>query len=164
MSAARSLNISVETRGVRETLFAFRRLPKDASDSLRDRSMRLSKVLATRVQAAAIAEGGQAKIVAPTVKARRDRVPAITAGGNERVGKRRVPAHKLVFGSEFGAKRRFGWYSAYRYRNSTGRQYKRHLGQHSYWFFRTVDENTAAVNTAWHKIADDIVNSFVREP
>lgn len=164
MAAARSLSISITVEGARETLAAFRRLPKDANDSLRDRSKRLSEVLATRVRAAAVLEGSQAAIVAPTVKAVRDRVPAITAGGNERVGKRRVPAHKLVFASEFGAKRRFGWYSAYRYRNSAGRQYRKHLGNHSYWFFTTVEANSATVSATWHRVAKDIVDSFVREP
>ncbi len=158
--AAKSLSIAVHVDGARPILAALRKLPKEASESLRNRSTALSKTLARKVKAAGIAEGSQAAAVATTVKAVRDRVPAITAGGSTRVTAHRVPAQHLVFASEFGARRRFGWYAARKYAHSRGRQYRRHVGRGSYWFFKTVEHNSDDVSSAWRKVADDIIDSF----
>lgn len=160
MATKTALAITVNVDGVRPIMAALRKLPEGASDALRDGSLKLSRTLANKIRAAARAEGSQAAAVAPTVAAVRDRVPAITAGGTQRVASTRVPAKALIFGSEFGARRRFGWYAERRYRGSTGRQYKRHRGRGSYWFFKTAEQSTATINTAWQKVADDIVNSF----
>jgi hypothetical protein len=158
--SSQALVVTVHIDGVRGTLAQFRGLPKDASNTLRDRSLELSKSLAEKVKAAAISEGGQAALMAPTVKANRDRVPAVTAGGLKKVGPHRVPAYKLLFASEFGMTRRTGWYRVFRYRSSTGRQYKPHLGANSYWFFRTVEHNESEIGDAWNEAADDIVREF----
>lgn len=143
---ADSLTITLRVDGIRETLAAFKKLPKDASDALRDRTKELSRDLATAVQASARVEGRQAAALASTVKARRDRVPVIVAGGTKRLGRNRKPAYKLLFGSEFGANRL--------------RQYKPHLGRGSYWFFRTVEDEQVTIAAAWGKAADDIVRAF----
>ena len=158
--AAKALSVSIYTDGIRSTLAAFRKLPAEASENLRDGSLKLSKTLARRVQAAGLADSDQAAAVAPTVKAVRDRVPAITAGGPTRVTSSRVPAWKILFGSEFGARRRFGWYAARKYSRSPGRQYRPHLGRGSYWMFRAVDRSQATINAGWAKVADDIAASF----
>lgn len=158
--AGKGIVVTVRIDGARETLAAFRRLPKEADEQLRDASQRIAEALQGPVKAAAIAEGGQAAAVAGTVKAVRGQMPMIQAGGSSRVGRHGSPAYGLLFGSEFGAKRRFGWYAASRYRSSAGRQYKPHQGAHSYWFFRAVDDNDDLVATQWRKAADDIVRSF----
>jgi len=161
--ADKTLNASVHVdRDVRATLAAFRALPKQASEAVRGGSLKLAKTLARKVKAAGFADSEQAAAVAPTVKAVSDRIPAITAGGDTRVASTRVPAYALLFGSEFGARRRFGWYAARKYARSRGRQYRRHLGKGSYWFFRTVEDNTADINKAWRQVADDIVNTWSR--
>lgn len=160
---AKALTISVHVDGIRQTLAAFRRLPKQASDSLRDRTLDLSELLARRIKAAGRLDSRQSAAVAPTVKAVRDRVPAIVAGGTVRVTSTRVPASKVIFGSEFGARRRFGWYAAHKYASSRGRQYRRHLGRGSYWIFRTVEENAAEISRAWAKVADDVVQAWNRD-
>lgn len=157
---AKTLTVNIHIDGGRQTLAAFRKLPKDASDELRDAALNLSKSLATKVSAAARAEGGQAALVAPTVRANRDRVPSITAGGTKRVGRHRKPAGRLVFASEFGMNKRSGWYAAARYAGSVGRQYKPHVGQGSYWFFRTVEENQAEVSQGWKRAADNIIDKW----
>ena len=100
---AKALTVKMHIDGVHQTLAAFRRLPKEASDSLRDHTLDLSKDLARKVAAAARVDSRQSAAVAPTVKALRDRVPAIVAGGMTRVGTPRVPAYAVIFGSEFGA-------------------------------------------------------------
>lgn len=146
MASKTALTVSIRIDGARETLAAFRRLPKEASDSLRQRSMELAQVLVTRVAAGARADSPQSALMAPTVKVARDRVPAITAGGSTRVGRNLVPAYKIIFGSEFGS--------------TTLRQYRPHLGRGSYWLWKTVQQNETEIGAAWDRVAQDIVRSF----
>lgn len=144
--AKSALTINMRVEGAHATLAALRRMPKQASDELRDASQQLASTLANRVRSAAASEGRQAGILAATVAARRDRLPVIVAGGSRRLGRNRKPAYKLLFGSEFGANRL--------------RQFKPHLGRGSYWFFRTVEDNQTVVAAAWRKAADDVVRRF----
>ncbi len=144
--AKRAITVGVRIDGVRETLKAFNDLPKEANDALRKRSMELAESLARKVQADAKAEGRQAKILAPTVTVKRDRVPVIAAGGPKRIGSRKKPAWKLLFGSVFGSNRL--------------KQYHPHAGRQGYWFFPTVEKNQSEIAAAWRKVADDIVDSF----
>jgi hypothetical protein len=109
-----SLTVRIRIEDVRETIAAFRHLPDDANDELRDASEDLAKGLAEKVRAAGMALGPQDAIVARSVRARRDRVPTIQAGGGGKAG-------RLVYGSEFGMNKRSGWYGARRYRRSHGR-------------------------------------------
>ena len=146
--AKTSLTLTIRVDGVRETMAAFQKLPKEANNSLRDETLKLSKRLAAYVVTAGRKEGSQAALVAQTVKARRDRVPVIQAGGTKRLGSRRAPAYKLLFGSEFGA--------------NYLRQFKPHLGRGSYWFFRTVEKEEDEIAAAWRKVADDIAERFAR--
>jgi hypothetical protein len=138
----------MHVEGVRSTVAAFNLLPAAASRSLRERTLELSGTLARKVEAAGHADSGQSSLVASTVKANKDRVPSITAGGSTRVGSRRKPAFKILFGSEFGSNRL--------------RQFRPHLGSGSYWFFRTVEDNQAEISDAWNDVADDIIREFGR--
>ncbi len=160
--ASQALTVSVSTSGVRATLRAFAKLPKEANDQLRDRSVALSENLARDVAAAGRARGDQAALMAPTVKANRDRVPSITAGGSKRVGRHKASAWRLLFASEFGMNRKSGWYAAAQYRTSTGRQYEPHVGRHSYWFFSTVELHEPEISREWDKAADAIIRAFRR--
>lgn len=123
--ARQAFTVNIHVEGGRQTLAAFRRLPKQASSELRDATLKLSASLARKVEAAARSEGGQAALMALTVKALRDRVLALSAGGSKRVGSRRVPAWKLLFASEFGMNRRSGWYAHSRYASSTRSEERR---------------------------------------
>lgn len=140
--------IRVQVDGVRQTVAAFNLLPAAASKSLRERTLELSETLARKARTAGMADSGQSALVAPTVKASRDRVPAITAGGSKRVGSRRKPAHKILFGSEFGSNRL--------------PQFRPHLGSGSYWFFRSVENDGGEISRAWNRVADDIIEAFTR--
>lgn len=160
---SRDLTIRVHGEGVDATLAAFRRLPGQALDHLSDRAGDLAALLARRVAAAALADSPQSALMAPTVRARRGRVPSIAAGGTSRVGRNRAPAYGILFGSEFGAHGRFGWYAAPQYRGGIGRQYRPHRGAASYWFFSTVEENQAETFRAWRAVADDIARSFAED-
>ena len=145
--AKSQLTVGIRIDGVRETLAAFRALPKDASKELRETSLELSRKLATSAQAAGIAEGHQAALVAKTVRAVRDRVPAVVAGGVRRLGPRKAPAWKLLFGAEFGS--------------TQYRQFPRlHTGRDGIWFFPTIEREAAGTAREWRAAADRIIRAF----
>ncbi|MDN5929489.1 MAG: hypothetical protein L0I24_00220 [Pseudonocardia sp.] len=146
MARQEALRLNIRIEGVRETLAGFRGLGREASAELRTKTLELSETLAGRVRAAASSQGSQAALMGPTVKARKDRVPSIQAGGSKRVGRNRKPAHKLLFGSEFGA--------------TELKQYRPHLGKGSYWFYITVERNEAEIADAWKTLADDVATRF----
>ncbi|MFF5992580.1 hypothetical protein [Prauserella flavalba] len=158
--AKQGLTVNLYIQGLRPTLAAFRELPKDANTELRQRSRELSETLATRIQAAAQAEGGQAALLARTVRAQRDRVPVVQAGGTRKLGRHRAPAWALLFASEFGMNRRSGWYAATRYRGSAGRQYQPHSGQDGYWFFPTARAFEPEMGRQWRQAAGAIIRKF----
>lgn len=140
------LTVKISIDGVRPTLAALSTLPKAANDELKDASGELAGELAVKARAGGAAEGRQAAIVAATVKVRRDRLPVVQAGGSALIGRNRKPAYKLLFGSEFGA--------------VVLRQYKPHIGRGSYWFFKTIEDNQAAIGRAWTEAADKIIHKF----
>lgn len=152
--------MTVAIDGVRETLAAFRALPKDANDQLRERSKALAELLANRARAAGEAEGSQAALVARTVTARRDRVPVVQAGGTRKLGRFKAPAYALLFASEFGMNARSGWYASRRYRRSTGFQYHSHTGRDGLWFFPAVEAARPMINREWNAAADEIIRAF----
>lgn len=144
--ANQGLTVRLHIEGARGTLKAFRDLPKDASDELREATLKLSETMASRVTAAGRSDSPQSALVAGTVKANRDRVPSISAGGAKRVGSNRKPAYKILFGSEFGSNRL--------------KQFRPHLGRGSYWFFREVEDNQSDIADAWRKVADDVLKKW----
>jgi hypothetical protein len=144
--AKTGLNVNISIDGLKETIRALSRLPKDANDEIREAALELSRKLADAAAASGRREGSQAALVAGTVKAVRDRVPAVSAGGTKRIGSRRKPAYKLLFGSEFGATRY--------------RQYKPHVGKGSYWFFRTIEDEQVTISAEWLDAADRIIKKF----
>lgn len=148
--AKRTLDIGIRIEGVRETLRAFNGLPKEASNELRDAALDLAGLMATSVKAAGAREGSQAALVATTVKATRDRVPVVQAGGTKRLGSRRAPAWKLLFGAEFGSNR----YTQFP---------RRHQGSAGIWIFPTIEAESSAIARRWEQAADRIVRAFTKE-
>ncbi|WP_290055664.1 hypothetical protein [Amycolatopsis solani] len=161
MPVRRTLTVRMHIDGAREVLRAFSLLPKEASDELRDASLRLADTLALRAaDDFRVAGGAQGPLLAPTVKAVRDRIPAVQAGGTTRVGSRRAPAWGVLFGAVFGMTRRSGWYASPRYGTSVGRQYRPHQGSDAYTFFPVVERNAPDIAAAWERMADAIVRDF----
>lgn len=160
MARKTGLVVSVRIDGVRDVLGAFRRLPKDANTELRKASLKIADAVADEARAAAVTEGRQAALLAPTVKAVRDRVPAVQAGGTKRVGRKKAPAYRLLFAAEFGMNRRSGWYSDPRFEGSTGRQFRPHQGQRGIWFFPSVEAQQSRISREWNEAADEIIRSF----
>jgi hypothetical protein len=147
--AQSALRINMRVDGARETLAAFRRLPKEATKELRQRSVALAESLAGKVKAAATADRSpQAALFAPTVRARRDRLPTIVAGGSSRVGRNKMPAWGILFGGEFGANRypQFG---------------KPHSGTAGTGpIFGVVQREQGEISRRWNEAADAIVAAF----
>lgn len=144
--AKNTLTVNIKIDGLRETLAAFRKLPKDASKELRERTWAVAELLASRAATAGRADSRQSALVAGTVRPRKDRVPSIVVGGLKRVGRNRVPAYKVLFGAEFGATRL--------------KQFRPHRGRRGYWFFSTVEREQPEMSTAWNRVASDIVRHF----
>lgn len=149
------ITVKIRISGARETIAAFRDLPKDASDALRDANQKISEDLAVRVAAAARGSDAQSALVAPTVKARRDRLPTVQAGGRRRAGsqsrrskgQRPTTASDLLFGSNFGA--------------TQLKQFRAHTGGGTdYWFYRTVEANQALIEGQWHDAADRVLKEW----
>lgn len=138
--------MSLRVDGLKETLQAFNRLGKDANKALREGSFELSQTLAAQVQAAAESHSGQSALLASTVKARRDRAPFIEVGGTKRVGRNKVPAFKVLFGSEFGS--------------NNLPQFRPHRGRMGYWAFPTVEANQDEISAAWNQVADKLLDDF----
>lgn len=159
--AKTALTVRMSITGLRPTLRALKELPKEANDRLREETLKLADTLAVKVRADGMADAApQSKLVATTVKAVRDRVPVVQAGGSTRLGRHRAPAYGLLFASVFGMNARSGWYAKRRYRTSHGHQYREHLGQHAYWFFPVVEAEQSTISAAWRKVADQIVHDF----
>lgn len=139
------LTVKVKITGARETLAAFRHLPDDANRELRTATLKIADSLATQIRGAATGSSAQSALVAPTVKAKRDRVPVIEAGGSKKVGTNKKPAHKILFGANFGA--------------TVLRQFRPHrgAGDNDYWFFHTVESQEARIDREWNEVADKII-------
>jgi len=138
--------VEVSGKDVQRVLRGFSRMDRAAGVELRAANVEISEVLAGWVRAAAASSDAQSAALASTVKARRDRVPAVVAGGSSRVTSSRVPAYKLVFGAEFGAR--------------VLRQFRPHRGTDGYWFFRTVEAHRSDVVDRWADAAARITAKF----
>jgi hypothetical protein len=143
-------DLDVTVRGDRDVLRALRALPGDAQREMRQGAVRLSRQLAAFIRAAGRADSRQSARAARTVRTATDGFnPSVVAG-----------PHPLLFGSEFGALGRFGWYSRSRYAGSPARQFRTHRGSASYWFFEAanradpiiaaeLEETSSAIIRAW---------------
>lgn len=89
---------------------ALRSISKEASVQLRDASGRIAKRVASDAARSAREQGGAAALVAPTIRAGRDRVPLVRMGSAKRLpprnGKPRRGSHQtigdIIWGAEFG--------------------------------------------------------------
>jgi hypothetical protein len=140
MAEKRTLTVTIRITGLRETLRATKNWPDDAQKEIRAASLSIAGAVAVDIRTAA-RTNGQSALLAPTVRAVKDRVPSVQAGGARRVGRNRVPAYKVLFGSEFGA--------------VTLRQY-RAFQSGGYWFFKTVEADTDYISSEWLDAIDDV--------
>ena len=144
------ISLHIQMTGVRETLAAFRKLPKDATAKLRDANQKIVDQLDDKIQNAARASSKQSALVVPGIKARRDRVPSVQAGGARKVGSNRRPLHKIMFGANFGA--------------TFLPQFRPHrgAGEDDYWFYSTVQDNKDQIFKEWADAADKVMREWGR--
>lgn len=93
--------VAWEVKGINQLLRVLNKLPKDLQNDVRDASQGIADNLAAGAKQAASTP--QQRLAALTLKARRDRVPVVTASGTARTG---VTARDVFFGAEFGGGRR----------------------------------------------------------
>lgn len=142
--------IRVTVRGLREARRAADNLPADARRIARAGAVDLSRELANLVRAAGRADTRQSARASRTVRTQTAGLqPSIVAG-----------PHPLLFGSEYGIKRRTGWYAAKRYSDSPKRQFRPHRGNASYWFHKTIDENRTRIRSAHADMVSAIARSW----
>jgi hypothetical protein len=142
--------VEVTVRGDRRVLLALNRLPREARREVKDGSERLGRRMANTIRAAGRAEGRQAARASRTVRVARGEFPEIVAG-----------PHPFLFGSEFGIKRRLGWYRKGRYWRSEARQYRgRTGGNPGYWFFPTYRAEQPAIRVAHQEMANAIIRAW----
>lgn len=146
------IDIRTRVTGLREVLRALDRLPDDAQREARQGAVRLSRLLANRIRAAGRASSRQSARASRTVRtATEGNNPAVVAG-----------PHPLLFGSNYGALARFGWYRKPRYWDSPLRQFRPWVGQsdNDYWFNSTAIAEKPAIEAEHRSMLDAIVRSW----
>jgi hypothetical protein len=159
-----SVTIQPSSAEMRSLYRAFKQMDKEVSAELKAEVYKISDYVARNIKAAAEAAPmpAQARAVAATTKARRDRVPTIVIGGNARAkvsrkGTANNPkpyAGDLVFGSEFGMN--YG-------RNNGGTKFKQGgskfptrspkegRGSAGYWIFPTLKRLQPRITRDYHE-------------
>ena len=151
MARAKALQINLRLTGARETLAAFRALPKDASTELRVASKELAGQMVGWIVARARSDSAQSALLAPTVRAVSDRVPAVQVGGSRMLARSSggtVAAWRVLFGANFGASR---WPQ---FRPHRGR------GQQDYFIWVSIDEHADEIDKAWNAAADKVIRKW----
>ena len=147
-----------QVEGLNRTL---RALPREATAKLRDASQAIAAKVASDAAAAARSQGGIAAIVAPTIRAGRDRVPLVRMGNSSplptsgngwtrgRSGKRQTIGD-VIWGAEFGGGAR-----------PTTRQFKPWLGNDTgagYFLWPTVRGDREFIENAYGDAILDAVD------
>jgi hypothetical protein len=149
-----ALKIKVRIEGADDVIRALNKLPADAQTEMKREAKDIATSLADWIKAAGRTLGRQDARAASTVKEGNAGFwPQITASNTGR-------AKGLLFGSEFGMTRKSGWYARRRYFDSFGRQFRPHVGQGSYWFFKTAEERQPWVQREWQGAADGVVQKW----
>ena len=128
-----------------------RALPKEAANEVRDASQESASDVADKAQAKGRGVSRMyATYVAPTIKARRDRVPVIRMGGAKRIrrGNERQRVGDLLFGAEYGGGAR-----------PTTRQFLPHLGTTGYALWPTIRQELPEVIERWE---DAVIDATVK--
>lgn len=144
MAEKRTITVTVRITNLRETLKKFNNLPKDADKDMRAASLSIAGVLAVDIRTSARANA-QSALMVPSIRAQRDRVPTVVAGGTRRVGSNRVPAFKVLFGAEFGS------HSLAQFRPFDGT---------GYFFFPTVEEKRGYIDREYNEAADEVLKKW----
>jgi hypothetical protein len=165
--------ITVDPVEFRNLIGLLNALDKDTQNEIRSKAMPLSQRLAGQLlMFSQSAPSPQAKLVAQSVAAKRDRLIRVDVGGTKHVGRKyggeqsksgkgkkvrqqSAPAGALLWGSEFGSNRGV---------DSLGRAYtnrfKAAYNKRGYWMTPAVDYYTPIVAREYAQMVQDVVKKL----
>lgn len=151
------MELRVSIDGANDVLRQLRQVGPDAQEALSERAYGIARDLVEKMQGTARALGRQDARAASTVTATKAGLfPIISAAPTGR-------ARGLLWASNFGMKRKSGWYAKVRYFDSAGRQFREWnggAGHADYWFYSTADREQSWIAGEWSKAADDVVRAW----
>jgi len=169
MAETRStITVRPDLSDYRGLLKALNAMGKEAQIPLKDDVYSISAWTAENIKQAAYVHPyypKQAVIVAQSVRAARDRVPAVYVGGGKGRASGGANAGQLLFGNEFGGNRNaFGNLSAFpnggfRFPPRTSREGR---GNSGYWIFPTLKALQPEIKKRWLKAVDDVFDLWAR--
>lgn len=139
---------------------ALSQLPKEASAELRTAAKAIAADIAQEAQGRARGQGGLAALVAPTIRAARDRVPKIVMGSARKLPESgsdwergrsgsRQTVGDVIWGAEFGGGAR-----------DTTQQFLPHKGRTGYFLWPTVRDNSDDMQERYSEALDDALESI----
>ena len=99
------MSVRVDIDGLDELLRQMRRAPKETQAEVRDAAVEVAEDVARDAAQRARGASRQLAAVAPTFRAKRDRVPVVQAASARRVTSSGAKAHEIFWGAEFGSDR-----------------------------------------------------------
>lgn len=138
---------------MKDTLRRLRGLEKEANAQLRDASGEIVAQELPRIQSAMRSDSKQSRLVAGSVKIRRDRVPKLVAGGRGWVSSSsgRARAGDVFFGAEFGGGAK-----------PTTQQFRPHRGRQGYAFWPTIRADGDQIAEQWIEAVDNLLKEWGR--
>lgn len=97
---------AVKIEGLNGFLRDMNRAPKELQDQIRDNALRIAEPIAEDARRRATTQ--QERLVAPAIKAKRDRIPVVKLGGAKRLASstpraKQPKASDVYFGADFGS-------------------------------------------------------------
>lgn len=179
------MNLAVE--GLKPFLARISSLPKTAQNEIRQAAQGIADDEVERIIASGKASDKQSAAVATFIRSRKDRVPAIAAGGTRKTGvSGGATSGELFFGAEFGGgsnKRFEREVTETQYTTSTGKtrtkktysaakftgtkkttnQFRPHLGQTGYWFWPQLRADRDRMMSRWEAVVNAIAREWERD-
>lgn len=137
---------------------AFKDMDDNSKNELKREVQSISQWMADEIVSAAqtAPRPEQAKAIARSVKARKDRMPYIVIGGARYKTQHGTPVGVIMHGNEFGSNRfrQFPWWSG---KSPTGR------GSNGYWIYPTLRSKQARLTHEWKQAIERwVINPWGR--
>lgn len=178
------VKMGIEIEGLKPLLRRMSALPKTAQNEIREAAQAIAADEAQRIAAAGRSSDKQSAAAAGFVRARRDRVPYVVAGGAGKTGvSGGATAGQLFFGAEFGGGGTKNWtrltetktsksgktrevfagveFAGARTRPTTN-QFRPHKGKTGYWMWPQIREDQERMFKRWEAAVDAIAREWSR--
>jgi len=146
----RDTSMAVHVDGLRPLLRQLSKAPRELQNKIRDASQRIADRIASQAASQASGQGGQAAGVAGSIKAKRDRIPVVQAGGSGAFPTshpHRVRMEDVFFGAEFGGRGR-----------PTTQQFRPHRGRTGYFLYPTIRSMRSEITQEWLDAVGDVID------